>query len=102
MRGGWVYIVKNRRYGTLYVGVTRDLARRIWEHREGIADGFTGEFRLELFVWAERHDDIRAAIQGERNMKHWPRASKIDLILAQNPGWNDVYDRSRWPGQARP
>ena len=102
MRGGWVHIVTNRPNDALYLGVTSDLARRLWEHREGVADGFTGKYRLELFVWAERHDDIRTAIQGERNMKHWPRASKFDLILAQNPGWTDVYDRSRRPGQARP
>jgi len=93
MQGGWVYIVTNRPNGTLYVGVTSDLARRIWEHREGVADGFTRKYRLKLLIWAERHDDIRSAIQRERNMKHWPRAWKIDLILAQNPEWNDVYDR---------
>jgi len=93
MRGGWVYIVTNRPNGTLYVGGTSDLARRIWEHREGVAGSFTKRYRLKLLVWGERHHDIRDAIQRERNMKHWPRAWKIDLILSQNPESNDVYDR---------
>ena len=93
MQGGWVYIVTNRPNGTPYIGVTSDLARRIWEHREGVADGFTKQYRLKRLVWAERHNDIRSAIQRERNMKHWPRAWKIDLILPQNPDWNDLYDQ---------
>jgi putative endonuclease len=90
--GGWVYIVTNRPHGTLYVGVTSDLPRRVWEHREGAADGFTKKYRLKRLVWAERQDDIRSAIQREKNMKHWPRAWKIDLILGQNPEWKDLYD----------
>jgi predicted GIY-YIG superfamily endonuclease len=61
MQGGWIYIVTNRPNGTLYVGVTSDLARRQWEHREGVADGFTKKYGLRRLVWAERHDDIRAA-----------------------------------------
>jgi putative endonuclease len=92
MPGGWVYIVTNRANGTLYVEVTSDLARRLWEHREGVADGFTKRYGLKRLVWAERHDDIREAIQREHNLKHWPRAWKIQLILAGNPGWNDLYD----------
>jgi putative endonuclease len=93
MQGGWVYIVTNRPNGTLYVGVTSDLGGRLWEHREGVADGFTKKYGLRRPVWAERHDDIRAAIQREHNMEHWPRAWKIQLILAANPGWSDPYDR---------
>jgi putative endonuclease len=89
MLGGWVYIVTNRPNGTLYVGVTSDLTRRLWKHREGVADGFTKKCR----VWAERHDDIHGAIQREHNLKHWPRAWKVQLILAGNPGWNDLYDQ---------
>jgi putative endonuclease len=93
MQGGWVYIVTNRPNGTLYVGVTSDLARRVWEHRAGVADGFTKKYGLKRLVWAERHDDIRAAIQREHNLKHWPRAWKIQLIVAGNPGWNDLCDQ---------
>ena len=92
MSGGWVYIVTNRTDGTLYVGVTSDLARRAWEHREGVAAGFTQKYRLKRLVWAERHEDIRRAIQREKNLKHWPRAWKLDLIVAGNPDWSDLYD----------
>ncbi len=92
MRGGWVYIVTNRPNGTLYTGVTNDLARRIWEHREGIYECFTKQYDLKRLVWRERYDDIRAAIQRERNMKHWRRAWKIRLILDLNPDWRDLYD----------
>lgn len=63
MKGGWVYIVTNRRDGTLYVGVTSDLARRAWEHREGVVEGFTRRYRLKRLVWAEHHDNISSAIQ---------------------------------------
>ncbi|HWG80827.1 MAG TPA: GIY-YIG nuclease family protein [Stellaceae bacterium] len=93
MRGGWVYIMTNRPNGALYVGVTSDLARRAWEHREGVADGFTKRYGLKQLVFAERHDDIRLAIQREKNMKHWPRAWKVRLIRAENPDWLDLYDR---------
>ena len=93
MPGGWVYIVTNRPNGTLYVGVTSDLARRLWEHREAVADGFTKKYGLKRLVWAERHDDIRSVIQREHNLKHWPRAWKVQLVLAGNPGWNDLYDQ---------
>lgn len=86
-------MVANRRNGTLYVGVTSDLARRAWQHREGVVEGFTQRYRLKRLVWAEYHDDIRSAIQREKNIKHWPRAWKVDLIEAQNPEWNDLYEQ---------
>lgn len=92
MRGGWVYIMTNRPNGTLYVGVTSDLARRVWEHREGVIDGFTKRYGLKQLVWCEPHDDIRTAIQREKNLKHWPRAWKARLILDMNPEWRDLYD----------
>jgi putative endonuclease len=93
MSGGWVYIMTNQPNGTLYVGVTSDLPRRIWEHREGVADGFTKRYGLKRLVYAERHDEIQFAIQREKNMKHWPRKWKVRLILAENPNWNDLYER---------
>ena len=74
MAGGWVYIMTNKPRGTLYVGVTADLARRAWEHREGYARGFTEKYGLKLLVFAERHDEIERAIQREKLIKHWPRA----------------------------
>jgi putative endonuclease len=93
MQGGWVYIMTNRPNGTLYVGVTSDLARRVWEHREGAIEGFTKRYSLKRLVYVERHEDIRLAIQRESNMKHWPRTWKVRLILAENPSWDDLYDQ---------
>jgi len=93
MSGGWVYIMTNRPNGTIYVGVTSDLARRAWEHREGIIEGFTKRHGLKRLVYAEHHEDIRTAIQREHVIKHWPRAWKIRLIHKENPEWADLYDR---------
>jgi putative endonuclease len=93
MKEAWAYIMTNRPNGTLYSGVTSDLAKRVWEHREGVADGFTKRYGLKRLVFAERHADIRTAIQREQNMKHWPRRWKVRLILATNPRWDDLYDR---------
>jgi putative endonuclease len=93
MQGGWVYIMTNRPNGTLYVGVTSDLARRAWEHRTGAVDGFTKRYGLNRLVYTERYDDIRTALQREKNLKHWPRAWNVRLILEQNPDWNDLYDQ---------
>jgi putative endonuclease len=93
MSGGWVYIMTNRPNGTLYVGVTDDIARRAWEHRAGLVERFTSQYGLKRLVFVERYDDMRIARQRERNMKHWPRAWKVRLIHAQNPDWDDLYDR---------
>lgn len=90
MLGGWVYIMSNRRDGVLYVGVTSDLHKRVWEHREGVVEGFTKKYRLKRLVYAEWHDTILGAIQREKNLKHWSRAWKIDLIVTQNPNWDDL------------
>ena len=91
MRGGLVYIMTNRPNGTLYLGVTSDLVRRVWEHREGVVEGFTKRYGLRRLVWCERHEDIHTAIQREKTMKHWPRAWKVRLIVAANPAWDDLY-----------
>jgi putative endonuclease len=93
MSGGWVYIMTNRPNGTLYVGVTDDIARRVYEHRARLVEGFTKQYGLSRLVFAERYNDIRTARQRERNMKHWPRAWKVRLIHAQNPDWDDLYDQ---------
>ena len=92
MHGGWVYIMTNRPNGTLYVGVTSDLARRAWEHREGVVEGHTKRYGLKRLVYAERHDEISVAIQREKTIKHWPRAWKVVLILKTNPEWDDLYE----------
>jgi putative endonuclease len=93
IKGGWVYVMTNRPNGTLYVGTTTDLARRAWEHRAGVVQGFTKQYGLTRLVYAERYDDILTVKQRERNMKHWPRAWKVRLILRDNPDWEDLYDR---------
>jgi putative endonuclease len=93
MEGGWIYVVTNRPNGILYVGVTSDLARRIWEHRTGAADGFTNHYGLRRLVFAEHHEDIREAIRREKNIKGWRRAWKVRLMQRQNPEWEDLYER---------
>jgi putative endonuclease len=95
----------NRPNGTLHVGATADLPRRVWEHRIGAADGFSKKYGLKRLVYAERYDNILTAKQRERNMKHWSRTWKVRLILKDNPNWDDLYDQilwRGWPGQARP
>ena len=88
----WVYILANHPGGTLYVGVTNDLIRRIFEHREGLAAGFTKRYGIKRLVYFENHGTAQAAIQREKNIKHWPREWKIDLIVSMNPDWRDLYD----------
>jgi len=90
--GCWVNIMTNRPNGTLYSGVANDLLRRVWEHREGVVDGFTRRYGLMRLVYFKRHETIAAAIQRERNIKHWPRRWKAHLILAANPEWNYLHD----------
>ena len=92
MAGGYIYIVTNRRNGTLYVGVTSNLQRRAYEHRQGLVDGFTKRYGLKTLVYYEVFDDIRTAIQREKTMKHWSRAWKVRLVHAMNPEWNDLYE----------
>ena len=93
MMGGWVYIMTNRPFGTLYVGVTSDIARRAWEHRQGTASGFTSRYRLTRLVFMERHEEIEVAIRREKRFKHWPRQWKLNLIVDQNPLWEDLFER---------
>ena len=88
----YVYIMSNRRNGVLYVGVTTDLLKRSFQHREGLIDGFTKRYGLKLLVYYEVFDDVRNAIQREKNMKHWLRAWKVRLIHGFNPEWKDLYE----------
>jgi putative endonuclease len=92
MRGGWVYIMANRPFGALYVGVTNDLARRTGEHRTGHGGGFTRRYRLGMLVYSEWHEDIVRAIQRETSIKRWPRQWKLNLIETQNAEWRDLYE----------
>jgi len=78
--------------GTLYVGVTSDLVGRVYQHREGVVAGFTKRYGLKQLVHFERYDTPTLAIQREKNIKHWPRRWKLDLINESNPQWHDLYD----------
>jgi len=93
MREAFVYIVTNRPNGVLYTGVTSNLPRRIYEHREGFVAGFTKRYGLKLLVWYERHDTVPLAIQREKTIMYWPRAWKVRLIHTLNPDWDDLYDQ---------
>jgi putative endonuclease len=88
----WVYILASAPRGTLYVGVTNDLVRRVYEHREGLVEGFTRKYAVKHLVYFEPHDTIMLAIQREKNIKHWPRQWKVDLIARDNPAWHDLYE----------
>jgi putative endonuclease len=104
-----VYILTNRKHGTLYVGVTSSLAQRLWKHREGLYPGFTKTYGLKRLVWYEAHESMIAAIQREKSLKKYKRDWKINLIERDNPHWDDLYpqlfgeDRvPGWPAQGRP
>ena len=87
-----VYLLASRPGGALYVGVTSDLSLRVWQHKQGQGGLHTRRYRIDRLVYYQGYDDVRSAIQRERNIKHWPRAWKSNLISALNPGWNDLYD----------
>jgi putative endonuclease len=89
---GYVYILASKAYGTLYVGVTSDLVKRIWEHREHLVPGFTNRHLVTRLVWFECHDSIEAAINREKQIKEWRRDWKVNLIQAMNPEWRDLYN----------
>ncbi len=88
----YVYILTNRPRGTLYVGVTNDLVRRVYQHREGTIAGFTKRYGLKQLVYFEKYDTPTLAIQREKNIKHWSRLWKLDLINSSNPQWRDLYN----------
>ena len=92
MTAYWVYILTNKPRSTLYVGVTNDLVRRIHEHREGLVSGFTKRYKLKMLVYFERFDSPQAAIQREKNIKHWSRAWKAQLVELANPQWRDLFN----------
>lgn len=86
-----VYILASRRNGTLYIGVTANLVRRVWEHKQHLVEGFTRRYGVNMLVWYEPHETMTSAIAREKALKEWHRAWKIRLIEAGNPGWEDLY-----------
>ena len=86
----YVYILASRRNGTLYVGMTDDLVRRVWEHRIGAVPGFTRKYGVKMLVWYEQHETREMAFQLERQLKKWNRAWKLQLIERFNPTWKDL------------
>jgi putative endonuclease len=89
----YVYILASKRNGTLYVGVTSDLIKRTWEHKQDLVEGFTRKYGVKILVYYEVHDSAEAAITREKQIKKWERAWKIRLIERDNPHWDDLYER---------
>ena len=86
-----VYILASKRNGTLYVGVTSDLPKRVWEHKNHVVDGFTKMYQVHNLVWYEMHETMESAITREKSIKRWRRKWKMEMINSFNPGWRDLY-----------
>jgi putative endonuclease len=87
-----VYILTSKRNGTLYIGVTSDLVKRIWEHKNNMVDGFTMHYGVHRLVWYELHESMESAITKEKHLKEWKRKWKLELIEKMNPQWDDLYN----------
>jgi len=87
-----VYILANKRNGTLYIGVTSDLVKRVWEHKNDMVEGFTKRYSIHQLVWYEIHESMESAILREKRLKDWKRSWKLKLIERTNPDWQDLYD----------
>ena len=86
-----VYILASAPYGTIYIGVTSDLAKRVWQHKNALVEGFTNQYNIHQLVWFEMHSNMGAAISREKNLKNWKRDWKIKLIERNNPDWLDLF-----------
>jgi putative endonuclease len=87
----FVYILANKRNGTLYVGMTDDLAKRVWQHRDNLIPGFTQRYGVKMLVWYEMHESRESAFIREHQIKKWNRAWKLELIEKANPNWRDLW-----------
>lgn len=90
-KAGFVYCMSNRKRGVIYIGVTSDIIKRSWEHREGVVEGFTKRYNLKMLVYYEIHGDIETAIAYEKKLKNLHRDKKIEIIERMNSEWNDLY-----------
>lgn len=93
MKTYFIYIVASGKNGTIYIGVTNNLAKRVWEHRNKIAEGFTSKYDVNKLVYFEDYSEISLAIKREKRLKEWTRQWKIELIEKNNPEWEDLYDK---------
>ena len=91
MRMPCVYLLASQPNGTLYVGVTSDLIKRVWQHRNGVIEGFSRKYKLHTLVWFEQHETMEAAISREKQLKAGSRKRKVALIESKNPSWSDLY-----------
>jgi len=89
----FVYILARERNSTFYVGITSDLAKRVWEHKNEVADGFTKQYGIKTLVYFETFDEPENAIKREKRLKKWPRAWKMKIIEQMNPNWDDLYEK---------
>jgi len=87
-----VYLLASKRNGTLYIGVTSDLVKRVWEHKNDIFEGFTKRYNVHNLVWYEIHENMESAIVREKRLKGWKRKWKLELIEKNNPEWKDLYN----------
>ena len=92
MKQYFVYMLASDRNGTIYIGVTGNLLRRVYEHREELTKGFTSRYGVKRLVWFEPHESITTSIQREKTLKHWSRTWKISMIEQDNPTWRDLYE----------
>ena len=88
----YVYIMANQRNGTIYVGVTSNLIKRVWQHKTGLVEGFAKKYQIHNLVYYEKHGESYSAIQREKRLKEWQRQWKLELIESMNPYWNDLYE----------
>ena len=86
-----VYILASERNGTLYIGVTSDLVKRVWEHKNNLVEGFSKHYNVHHLVWYELHENMNSAIEREKRLKEWKRVWKLRLAESFNPGWQDLY-----------
>jgi len=87
-----IYILASKRNGTLYIGVTSDLVKRVWQHKNDVTEGFTSKYHVHNLVWYELTDSMESAIHREKQLKEWRRQWKLDLIEKNNPAWRDLYE----------
>jgi putative endonuclease len=88
-----VYILASERNGTLYIGVTSDLVKRVWQHKNDFVEGFTKQYGVHRLVWYEVHETMESAIAREKSLKAWKRAWKLEMIEKENPQWIDLYEK---------